>query len=386
MYRKVGKSELSANEFRKVIEMSPKKDDIFFRNKMFNEIEVSEKKTVLESKPIGLGITLTTKCNLRCSICGVWKERWDIPKKTVGEIINLMPYLERVIWQGGEVFLSEYFETLFKKACSYPNLKQGIVTNGLLINDSWARKLSRNNVSLTYSIDSVIKEDYEAILVGAKFEDLIRSINLVNKYRVEYDCHKDFFNKMTTVLNVVTMKSNYRQLESIIDFAADFEFDEMQLVPILGIPGQENIFVNQDQEAGERLPEILNNISKKSQEYGIILHNWLPAIENKSGEHKADAADSGGKQHLSKNSGNDAICYLPWQQMFMTPEHRLRPGCYCLLDLGDINKYSLEEIWNGPEMQAYRKGILNAQYDNLCHNACTSGVMSEMELKVSRYY
>jgi MoaA/NifB/PqqE/SkfB family radical SAM enzyme len=326
---------------------------------------------------------------LKCRICGIWKEQWEIPEKTVGEIISLLPYLERVVWQGGEVFLSQYFERLFENASLYQNLKQTIVTNGLLIDEKWAEKLARSNVCLTYSVDAVDKEGYEHITGGgAKFEDLLRGIDLVNKYRHEHNCYKDFFNKMTTILNVVVMESNYRQIEGIIDFAKKFQFDEIQLVPILGIMGPENIFVNQDQEAGEYLSGIMPKVFEKVRDYNIVLHNWLPPIAfpvndpTKGKEQKTDCAAS--NSHIKKNK--EVICYLPWQQMFMTPDHKLKPGCYCVQELGDIDNNSLGEIWNGPVMQLYRRKLLDSDYKDLCDSACVTGVIPTKELKVSRYW
>jgi len=59
------------------------------------------------------------------------------------------------------------------------------------------------------------------------------------------------------------MKSNYRQIEKVIDFAKEFKFDCIQLSPILGITGTENIFLNQDNVAGEYLTEILPKIIKR---------------------------------------------------------------------------------------------------------------------------
>jgi len=299
-----------------------------------------------------------------------------------------LPTLERVVWQGGEVFLLDYFSGLFEKAASCKQLKQTIITNGLLINEKWAEKLARDNVALTYSIDAVTSDLYEDIVGGgAKFEDLLRSINLVNAYRKKHDCHKDPFNKMTTILNVVVMDSNYRQLEEFIDFARQYQFDEVQLVPILGIKGQENIFANQDQQARAFLSQVIPRVIKKAQDYGAVLHNWLPPIPG--GE------DNAGKENVSEENckhspcvgrqRKEVICYLPWQQMFMTPDRKLKPGCYCSMDLGDVNKNSLLEIWNGQAMQLYRQKLLANDYRDLCDISCVSGVIPNKELKVSRY-
>jgi tetratricopeptide (TPR) repeat protein len=387
VYRKVGEYEQSADEFKKAIEKSPNKDELFFRNKILNEIEISQRKIILESKPIGLGITLTSRCNLRCRICGVWKEPWDMPGKIIQDIIGLFPTLERIVWQGGEVFLLEYFAELFEKAASYPHLKQTIITNGLLIDEKWAQRLARDNVALIYSIDGVTKDAYEDIVgAGAKFEDLIRSIDFVNEHREKHDCHKDPFNKMTTIINVVVMEPNYRQLEKFIDFAKEYQFDEIQLVPILGIRGPENIFLNQDHKAGKHLAEIIPILERKAEEYGIILHNWLPPITAAQNitHDKVQPKKCADANCLSMKK-KETICYLPWQQMFMTPDHKLKPGCYCNKDIGDIEQNSLKEIWNGEVMQLYRQKLLAADYRDLCDLTCVSGVIPQRELKVSRY-
>lgn len=389
MYRKIGKHEFSVREFKTVIDKSSDRDDTFFKNKMLNEIEISQGKIVLESKPIGLGITLTSKCNLRCMMCDIWKEPWEIPKKTIQEVIALFPYLERIVWQGGEVFLLSYFNELFEEAVLYPNLKQTIITNGLLIDDKWAEKLSRDNVCLTYSVDAVDRDTYEYITGGkSKFGDLIRSIKLINKYRQEHDCHKDPFNKMTTIINVVVMESNYHQLENFVDFAKEYQFDEVQLVPILGLKESENIFLNKNKKAREYLVDIFPKVLKKAQGYNIVLHNWLPQIESeevtplRGNEQKENCLIS---EHAIRKS-KEVICFLPWQQMFMTPDRKLKPGCYCSKEIGDINISSLKEIWNGKVIQQYRRKLLDNDFCDLCDSMCVSGTIPKKELKVSRYW
>jgi MoaA/NifB/PqqE/SkfB family radical SAM enzyme len=169
-------------ESRKVIGKSSDKDAIFFRNKMLNELEISQKNIILESKPMYLGVTLSSKCNLRCIMCRVAENTWDVSQNIITEIIRLFPFLKRISWQGGEVFLLDYFGELFEKAAFYPNLKQTIVTNGLLIDKKWAEKLARCNADIIFSIDGVTKKTYEHIRRGARFEDLIRSIETLNAY------------------------------------------------------------------------------------------------------------------------------------------------------------------------------------------------------------
>ncbi|MBU2504497.1 MAG: hypothetical protein KKB89_01730 [Candidatus Omnitrophica bacterium] len=46
--------------------MDSVKEDTFLKNRVLNEIEISQRKVVLESKPQGLNIMLSSKCNISC--------------------------------------------------------------------------------------------------------------------------------------------------------------------------------------------------------------------------------------------------------------------------------------------------------------------------------
>lgn len=370
LYRAKKEYDQSAQEFQEVLKISPQANEPFFYNKILNEMEISQKKIVLNSKPRILGITLTNNCNLRCIICQVWKEPWEITQKTIQEVIELFPYLELVVWQGGEVFLLDYFAKLFEKAASYPNLKQSIITNGLLIDEKWAKKLARGNLSLTIGIDGVNKKTYEYIRRGARFEDLLKSLDTLNKYKQKYNQDVIFTDRMITIMNFVVMKSNYHELNKTVDFAKRYGFDTLQLYTIEGIVDLGNIFLHNDRQALEYIKEVMPEVSKKAKEYGICLDSSLSGIEqdlrprDETERQKASFADS---ECPDLRKTNEMMCYLPWQQMFMTPEHKLKAGCYCRCDIGDVHKNSLKEIWNGEMMQLYRQKLLDNDSWQLCY-------------------
>ena len=41
--------------------------------------------------------------------------KWDLPAKTIKDIEKMLPHIERVSWQGGEVFLYNNFMGLLRK-------------------------------------------------------------------------------------------------------------------------------------------------------------------------------------------------------------------------------------------------------------------------------
>ena len=115
MAEKLGKIEKpSVEEFKKAYENISDSDQ-FLRNKILNEIEISQKKTMLQSKVSGFGVNLSNRCDLKCKMCQIWKKPWDLPQKTIQEIIDCFPYIEVVFWQGGEVFLLDYQGDLYSR-------------------------------------------------------------------------------------------------------------------------------------------------------------------------------------------------------------------------------------------------------------------------------
>ncbi len=375
IYRGKGQGDLSVQEFEKIPCPSDKPS---FRNMVCNEIEISKGKTILDSKPRGLGITLTNKCNIRCIMCSVWQNSWDIPEKTIKEILKLFPYLERLFWQGGEVFLSPYFGEILEEIALYPNLRQDINTNGLLIDEKWAKKLVKVNSNIIFSIDSVTKNTYEYIRKGARFEDLISSIQILNKYRDDANNGDQTLKKCSTLINLVIMNSNYKELPYFVDFAKKYRFDRLQLTPI-DMDNFENIFRYKNQEALDFIRGVIPEMVKRAEDYGISVLNWLPM----SDEYVQDKQTSYVQNHpimkeeieYKKNlqRPNFLSCYWPWQFLFIDWGGKVRPQCFCKKEVGNVQDCDIKEIWNNGIIQEYRKRLFINEYENWCDKRCIAG-------------
>lgn len=363
LYREAGERVLSVQEFNKILS-NYSDSDKFLKNRVLNEIEISEGKIILESKPLRLNVMLSNKCNIDCIMCQVKKRPWEINDKAIKEIVGLLPYLEYIHWQGGEVFLLGYFKDLFDEAARHPHLTQIINTNSLLLTKEWAKKMADNRVELFLSIDSVIPNVYEYIRKGAKFEDLLRSIRLINEVKTANG-------KLRTSITSVIMKSNYWQPELLLDFAKEYKFDAILLSRIDAChdnDSQENIFDNKSSEE-EYIRKLLPRISKKAKDYKIKLVNCLD-VENNPGSLKI----SGGEPLCDNRKG--VACYLPWREL-AADSIGVRPDCRCSISAGSIKKYSLIDIWNNDVMQLYRRKLLNNDCKNFCRSECISGTIPD---------
>lgn len=376
IYRDQEKYDQAKEEFEIARKIAALRNDIFLNNRVLKEIEICQRKTILESKPMELWVTLTTKCNIRCIICNVWGKHWDLPENVAKDIIKYLPYLQDLHWQGGEVFLYPCFEELFERASSYPNLNQNINTNGLLINEGWARKFAKSNISIAYAIDGVSKETYEYIRRGAKFDELIRSLTTLNGYKIKESKDSSPAGRMTTIMSFMVMKSNYNEMEKTLDFAKRYEFDVLQIYPIETTVDPENIFIHDDKKALEYIEKALSRIVKRAKEYGVrlnILNFKLPLVRD--GDSDAENRISQKEENNSdevlrkcpelKNKG--ILCDAPWRHLFIQAGGLIQPSCRCFKEIGNISENTLEELWNGEKMQLYRKKILENDCSSLCY-------------------
>jgi len=332
--------------------------EIVKTNKKLNDEEIRQRKTKLDSFMRSLIVTLSSHCNLSCIMCEVKRVKWDIPQRAIEEIIELFPYLESVSWQGGEPFLLGYFEDIFDQATRF-DLKQTIVTNGILINEKWAEKLVKNNVELTFSIDGITKEVYEHIRERAKFEDVIRSLKIIREAK-----HKCDSRRMTLRLHAVIMKSNYHLLEEFVDFAKEYEFQALHLMPVQGeVAGIENVFSPPDMNVIRHISAMKKTIEEKAKKYNLLLLNALPEEIGHKDEQIPPSLEGQDGQPL---------CQMPWQQLNIDPGGGVRPGCLCLKTVGSILENRIMDIWNNDAMQSYRKGIIEQDFKPICNPSCIS--------------
>jgi len=339
----------------------------FIHDTILNDIEIIQKKTVIKSKVKRLWVTLTSRCNIRCRTCGLWSSPWDIPRKTVDEVIALYPYLERLVWLGGEVFLCEYFDEMFEKALPFPQLQQQIITNGVILNQKWIERIIRaQNTELTFSVDGTTKEVYEHIRVGAKFEKLITNIKLANKIKQE-TC-----SKTPLRMNTVIMKSNYRQLEDFIELAKELGFCQLSIMALhFDQDPEENILYSHvDPKALEYVTEAIPRIRQKAKLYNIDLDILLPTLESDCQKSKGRNQDKPPVQLPPAKALQSLHCKMPWKYMFICDKGTTYLTGSCVKPIGNIYKNSLDEIWNSPEAQGYRENMLKNEFKDICRPEC----------------
>ena len=394
-YREAGEDKKSAEVFKQMLEQDEIKNDKFLKNKALNEYEISMRKEILESKPRAMIGMIMNKCNISCRICDIWsRPQWQEPDRILKEIVDLLPYMEDICWQGGEVFYMKEFNSMLAEGVKCKNLNQVIFTNGLLLDETNLGIIAKGNVELVLSIDGASKETYEYIRRGANFETLCKKLELIKEVR------KSTGAKINTYYNPVICRTNYKEILDMVEFAHKYEFTAITLNPIRGI-AEENIFEPIDKKAFDFMRKIVPLAEAKSKEYGIRFNNWMPIdcgcneikfeqgsfdLEKKDENvviEKKDMTDNIQKEPIKENSENSKkqndkknnrmICYAPWQRLLLDNDGQVRPYAICTKWIGHTKDYSLAQMWNNEAMQMYRRKIANNNFMDLCQPECISG-------------
>ena len=394
LYCLINQLEKSEEVAKKALTCVP--NDKFSQDSMLNEIEILQKKIVLKSKMKRLWVTVTSRCNIRCKTCGLWKNQWDLPYKTAKEVMENYPYMERLVWLGGEVFLYKHFEEMFDEACKWNNLKQQIITNGYVLNEKWMNKIIKaENTELTFSIDGVTKEVYEEIRQGSNFERVISNIRYIFNLKNSLGIKKDIR------MNSVIMKTNYKQIYDLLELAHNEGFNQLSLMALhFDSAPNENIFYGEtrDQEALNYVYKAIPVLKEKAKQYNIDLDVLLPCgdesfeevvekqnnvdiklqVKKVQEENFVEIEDEKQKE-LKVEEPKDLIvpinrvcCKMPWNYMMICDDGNVLLTGSCVKRIGNIYDNSINEIWNSSVAQEYRKLMIEKKFpDDMCRTECT---------------
>ena len=385
----------SRNFFNIIDDYIPKEEKKI-KNILLNEYELAQGKTILNSYPRIFNGMLTDKCNLKCIMCNANRGQYYLEDSDIESLVNVMPYLEKLILRGGEVFLHKKFVYILEQA-KKNNVDVEIVTNGLLLTEDICNKIFDVVTEITFSIDSVEKNVYEYIRAGAKFEKLLENIDMFNNLNSKRK------NKILTRLTMVVMRSNYKEIENIIKFAGENNFQEVYLLPVSGkhISRYESIFeYGFDEKIVRELNLKREYFEKKAKDFSINLCNLLVGnkslyIENDELFEKikdSKKEEEIYKKMILKKKNNQAclrkdlieyeeiifdklFCHAPWQQIYIEYFQSF-PTCICRYTDGNntINEKDdfIMSLWNNAQMQTYREKILKGKLYEICVESCLS--------------
>ena len=374
--------------------------NLFEDNLKLNAEEMDAGKTVLRSRPLKLELTATTACNLSCIMCSRGQTNRSLSPESAEKLAALFPYLQQLDIQGGEPLIAPWLDSFLERAAAFPQLRKFITTNGLLIDRKRAELFASSDISLIWSIDSPRPGVYEHIRRGARFEQLSAALAAVKEAnaRLGKNPRKE--------INVVVMRSNAGHLEEFLPFALEHGFPVINFVPILfNEKSPEDLFTNGTPEEARQLAARIEALRREAEKAGVRVQSSVPvppppqepAPQQPASSEAAPAEfEPQGKFRIvlppgfvpnpfeTRAPGEPVLCRRPWQQLFVDfsredgPDpQNVFPECFCWHPLGNIETDTIEEIWNGAEMQEYRRRLFSGNLSGYCRRVCLQRLSRE---------
>ena len=184
---------------------------------------------VLRDRPSYVHYAVTSKCNLKCRFCVIWKRDQDAVELNIDEVRELAGILARlgavqVSLGGGEPATRKDLPEIVEAFVRH-SVRPRVLTNGVAMTPAVARRLvdaGMRDISMSMdSLDPAKQEDLDA--VSGTFSSRIDNLIAVSRLLPRRGC--------TPILNTVVTSQNYGELLDILELTTDIGF-YVSFIPI----------------------------------------------------------------------------------------------------------------------------------------------------------
>ncbi|MHC4215172.1 MAG: radical SAM protein, partial [Planctomycetota bacterium] len=181
--------------------------------------EIYNRQTILKSSPMRVSMYVGPRCNLDCIFCTNGRDRQRARMQTPGwvfrDVAKIMHLLVNLEFTGGEPLVYKSFDQYIDLCAQYPEVIANLCTNGILIDEQWARKFARGTWKISISVDAATPQSYVKIRRHGKWEKVVRCLEMLQKHR-----RSDGFPQIALSMNCVTF--NYKEIPDFLDLALKY--------------------------------------------------------------------------------------------------------------------------------------------------------------------
>ncbi|MBN1573957.1 MAG: SPASM domain-containing protein [Deltaproteobacteria bacterium] len=327
-------------------------------NSRLNDEERASGATALKSYPKILQVEISASCNLKCNICARNEFEYgpgNLPIDLFRSLAFLFPYLEKLILHGyGEPLAHPEFAKIMEIVAPY-SCHKSFYTNGTLLTEEKSRNIIAGGIDeVTVSIDSPVKETFEAIRTGASFDRVKKNVERLVEMR-----NGTGGMKPKVVIAAVAMVDNVDELPSLVDFVNDIGADAVEINYLIAYKEplvKRSLFFDKD-GANAALKEV----KARCEALGI----------------EARLPDSFLTGNGKKERTPEKMCPRPYDFAYVGYDGNVRPCCFPLLYLGNIVKDPFSDIWNNKKYQKLRRSFNENRPPSFCRE-CLSGTYTDV--------
>ncbi len=334
-------------------------------NGLINNLERILGREKIFSLPQILQVEISSACNLKCDICA--RNEFDygpgnLPLASFESLKFIFPSLKRLILHGyGEPLAHPDFVKIMEIVAPY-KCHKSFYTNGTLLSGDKARATLVGNINeIAISIDSTKKDTFEKIRKGASFERVMKNVSDFIAMRNAEGKTKFRHGRLPrVVIAAVAMKDNVDDLPYISDLARDLGADAVEINYLMAY---KNALIDRSLYFEKELSnQSIAETKKRAESFG--LETRLP-----------DAFTTEGPP---KNPIPETSCPRPYDFAYVGYDGNVRPCCFPLLFVGNINDSGFREIWNGSKYRNLRKSFAKGNPPSFCRE-CLSGTYTHVD-------
>jgi len=329
-------------------------------------------RSCLGYKPVHIEWLVSSRCNLRCKMCNVWKLVSDGTLTAQSELSYSQgsEFLEEIsalgtkllTLSGGEPMLRKDIFDLIRKA-KKEELAVEMITNGTLITKISAEKLVESGLdSIAFSVDSSEPGPHDAIRgVEGSWKKAIEGMRHISYAKRE---HKN--RKLKVSLFVIVTATNYHLIDKIVALKLKLGFDEIQfLPPIPKTTSSQDMLLTKD-----ILKDLQTNYLPSIKEIMENLGLSLSSFSTLTSLCRDKESTLAGKYALPKR--RKILCFGPWQMAIVDPFGNVYPCCHACtfqnlsedmthgfwgtedFNMGNLRINTFREIWNSEGFKKFR--------------------------------
>ena len=351
-------------------------------------LEVSGKKSVLQSLPAHIQLEHTTYCNARCIMCDHYiahnrgAKHLDIA--TARRLSAVLPYVSMMIMHGnGEPFLNPDIIEILELYKKY-DVRVSTNTNLSCINDEICSELDQVCDSLHISCDGCDKETYEGIRQGLSFDVFCNNLKRISAL--------SSMREMS--LEVVLMQQNITKAQDFIRFAHSYgiktvRFHDLGINTVIGsekyslrsCPDIANHYISIAREEGEK-----TGVTVKGFEYRIpgpatdepALYVSFPDRRISEEMHRKHSwytnviavSEMSGEGLMSCEKDFDGLCEYPFAKSYLDLNGNVSVCCPSSRKVvGHVSSpEDFIDLWNSETMVTIRDEYYAGRMPSFCRN------------------
>jgi MoaA/NifB/PqqE/SkfB family radical SAM enzyme len=324
---------------------------------------------IAAQEPVCLYLETTNRCNLLCTTCPRTYEELepeaDMPWELFTSLIDQYPNIARVVLHGiGEPMLVKDIAQRVKYLKDR-NIYVLFNTNGTLLTEANGRALIVAGLDeLRVSLDAAEAEVFQMVRGRDFFDKIVANVRNFTRLQRELNAAKPRVSLWLTGL-----RETVDQLPNFVRLAHSIGVTEvyLQRLVFFDSPMNENSLARAESALFEhttvREEALIHEAESVARDLGVMFS-------------ASGAVDPGESIKMQRSDSPWSLCRRPWSLMYITANGRVLPCCiapfsmkgYNSFTLGDATQSSLREIWNGPEYQRFREGLLTSAPPPACAN------------------